>query len=222
MIIKSFGCSLIFGTDLPDHYDTGHPTKFNRAGSNFTWPAKIAQKKAADYKCYARAGAGNLQILEQILNQTTTNDPATFIIGWSFINRFDYHRPRVQSLSPWQTLMPIEQSDIARVYYRDLQSEYSDKLSNLAYIKLAIDTLNQKKISFLMTYMDESLFDCESNISDAVRDLQDYVRPYMTKFDGQTFLHWSQKHGFPISKTLHPLAAAHAAAAELIESYNLV
>jgi len=222
MIIKSFGCSLIFGTDLPDHYDTGHPTKFNRAGSNFTWPAKIAQKKAADYKCHARAGAGNLQILEQILNQTTTNDPATFVIGWSFINRFDYYRPRVQSLSPWQTLMPIEQSDIARVYYRDLHSEYSDKLSNLAYVKMAIDTLNQKKISFLMTYMDESLFDRESNISDAVRDLQDYVSPYMTKFDGQTFLHWSQKHGFPISKTLHPLEAAHAAAAELIESYNLV
>jgi hypothetical protein len=118
--------------------------------------------------------------------------------------------------------MPIEQSDIARVYYRDLHSEYSDKLSNLAYVKLAIDTLNQKKILFLMTYMDESLFDCESNISDAVRDLQDYVRPYMTKFDGQTFLHWSQTHGFPISKTSHPLEAAHAAAAELIESYNLM
>jgi len=217
MIFKSFGCSLIFGTDLPDLANG-----FLEAGSNFTWPAKLAQKKAADYKCHARAGAGNLQILEQILNQSNVTDSATFIIGWSFINRFDYYRPKVHSLSPWKTLMPIEQSDIARVYYRDLHSEYCDKLSSLAYIKLAIDTLTQKKISFVMTYMDETLFDRESNITAVVTELQDYVKPYMTKFDGQTFLHWSQKNGFPISKTLHPLEEAHTAAAELIESYNLV
>jgi len=217
MILKSFGCSLIFGTDLPDLANG-----FLKDGSNFTWPAKLAQNKAADYECYARAGAGNLQILEQILNQTNVNDPTTFIIGWSFINRFDYYRPRSHSLSPWKTLMPIETSDIAHVYYRDLHSEYCDKLSNLAYIKLAIDTLKQKNISFVMTYMDETLFNCGTDVSAAVTNLQDYVRPYMTKFDGQTFLDWSQTHGFPISNTLHPLEAAHAAAAELIESYNLV
>lgn len=217
MIFKSFGCSLIFGTDLPDL-----AVGFIRNGSKFTWPAKLAQKKAVDYKCYARAGAGNLQILEQILNQSKSDESATFIIGWSFINRFDYHRPKELTLSPWHTLMPIEQSDLARVYYRDLHSEYCDKLSNLAYIKLAIDTLNQRKISFVMTYMDETLFDRESNVSTAVTDLQDYVKPYMTKFDGLTFLHWSKKQGFPISNTLHPLEAAHTAAAELIESYNLV
>jgi hypothetical protein len=217
MIFKSFGCSLIFGTDLPDQ-----AIGFRREGSKFSWPAKLAQQKAAEYKCYARPGAGNLQILEQILNQTKINDSATFIIGWSFINRFDYHRPKDLTLSPWYTLMPIAQSDIARVYYRDLHSEYCDKLSSLAYIKLAIDTLTQKKISFVMTYMDELLFDRESNISVAVTELQDYVKPYMTKFDGQTFLQWSKKQGFPISKTLHPLEEAHTAAAELIESYNLV
>jgi len=217
MILKSFGCSLIFGTDLPDL-----AIKFRREGSKFSWPAKLAQKKAADYKCYARPGAGNLQILEQILNQTKINDPATFIIGWSFINRFDYHRPKELTLSPWHTLMPIEQSDLACVYYRDLHSEYCDKLSSLAYIKLAIDTLTQKKISFLMTYMDETLFNCGTDVTTAVTQLQDYVKPYMTKFDGLTFLQWSQQHGFPMSKTFHPLEAAHHAAAELIESYNLV
>jgi hypothetical protein len=217
MIIKSFGCSLIFGTDLPDL-----ALRFRREGSKFSWPALLAQKKAADYKCYARPGAGNLQILEQILNQATQDAPATFIIAWSFINRFDYYRPRIHNLNPWQTLMSIDTSDIAHVYYRDLHSEYCDKLSSLTYIKLAIDTLKQKKISFVMTYMDESLFNCESDISAAVTDLQDYVKPYMTKFDGQTFLDWSKKHGYPISKTLHPLEEAHAAAAKLIESYNLV
>ena len=85
MIFKSFGCSFIFGTDLPDL-----ALRFRREGSKFSWPAKLAQKKAADYKCYARPGAGNLQILEQILNQATQDAPATFIIAWSFINRFDF------------------------------------------------------------------------------------------------------------------------------------
>lgn len=217
MVLKSFGCSLIFGTDLPDL-----AVGYIKNGSKFTWPAKLAQKKAADYKCYARAGSGNLQILEQILNQINVDDSATFIIAWTFINRFDYYRPKVLSLSPWETLMSIDTSDIARVYYRNLHSEYCDKLSNLAYIKLAIDTLTQKKISFLMTYMDETLFNCGTDVSAAVTELQDYVKPYMTKFDGQTFLHWSKKQGFPISQTLHPLEEAHAAAAELIESYNLV
>ena len=217
MIFKSFGCSLIFGTDLPDL-----AIRFWREGSKFSWPAKLAQKKAVDYKCYARPGAGNLQILEQILNQTNTADPATFIIGWSFINRFDYYRPKELTLSPWYTLMPIEQSDPARVYYRDLHSEYCDKLSSLSYIKLAIDTLNQRKIPFIMTYMDESLFDRKSDISVAVTELQDYVQPHMTKFNGQTFLDWSRHNGFPVSNTLHPLEAAHIAAADLIESYNLV
>jgi hypothetical protein len=44
----------------------------------------------------------------------------------------------------------------------------------------------------------------------------------MTRFENKSFLEYSKEKGFEISQTLHPLGAAHRAAAELINSYNLV
>ena len=135
MKLKSFGCSFIFGTDLDDD---------GRAASNLTWPAQIAKKLNYQYECYARPGAGNLQIMEQVLNQCEDPEPVMFVIGWTWIDRFDYYNAHwnpQQSLSPWQTIMPIDQDTLANTYYRDLHSEYRDKLTNLTYIKLVLDTL---------------------------------------------------------------------------------
>ena len=73
-----------------------------------------------------------------------------------------------------------------------------------------------------MTYMDELMFDQRWHCTPAVSELQRYCQPYMTRFDGKTFLDYSRDRGFAISPTLHPLEEAHAAAAELIASYNLV
>jgi hypothetical protein len=44
----------------------------------------------------------------------------------------------------------------------------------------------------------------------------------MTRFDNKNLLDWSKQQGFEISATMHPLEAAHQAAFELIDSYNLV
>jgi len=106
---------------------------------------------------------------------------------------------------------------VALTYYRDLHSEYRDKLVNLNYIKTTIDTLQQKNITFVMTYMDRLLFDKQWHVTPAVLDLQNYVQPYMNLFENQTFLEWSKSHGFEISDRLHPLEPAHAAAADVIE-----
>lgn len=219
MTLKSFGCSFIFGTDLSDLV-----SGFDPNGSKLTWPALLAQKKSLAYKCYAVPGAGNLQILEKILNQVSIADPTVFVISWSYSNRFDYYPEPSTNINPlgnWKTVMPCDKDSVAGAYYRDLHSKYRDKFSSLSCIKIAVDTLNQKKIPFVMTYMDESLFDRKVN-SAATEYLQDYVQPYMTTFDSQTFLDWSRRHKHPISQTSHPLESAHAAAAELIESYNLV
>jgi hypothetical protein len=84
------------------------------------------------------------------------------------------------------------------------------------YIKLAIDTLRQKDIPFIMTYLDELLFDREYHITPAVIDLQDCVRPYMTMFEGKTFLDWSRNHGYLESAGWHPLEQAHAEGAKVM------
>ena len=207
MNVKSFGCSFIFGTDLADD---GHNKKFPSASSS-TWPALFAKDLNCQYHCYAKPGSGNLQILERLLGQTVNIDKDLFIVGWTWIDRFDYNN---RDNDQWKTIMPIDSDSLAKTYYRDIHSQYRDKLTSLMSIKLAIDTLKQKDCPFIMTYMDELIFETEWHTSPAISDLQDYVRPYMVKFDNLNFLEWSQKNGHTISKTMHPLESAHIAAAD--------
>ena len=230
MKLKSFGCSFIFGSELADDgrgYLSAKP-------SQFTWPALLAQDLNYNYECYARAGAGNLRILEKILAQTTVEDPAIFVIGWTWMDRFDYTvnptepviyteliRAEMIGNETWKTVRPGDSDSRAHNYYRDLHSEYRDKITNLIYIKTAIDTLKQKNIPFIMTGIDENLFDTQWHITAAVRSLQESIQPYMTRFEGKTFLEYSKEKGFPISGTMHPLESAHKSAFELIKSYNL-
>lgn len=226
MILKSFGCSFIYGTDL---VDDGRGFLSARS-SQLTWPSLLAQSLNYDYNCYARPGSGNLRILEKILAQTTVEEPAIFVIGWTWIDRFDYTteivhpvmRTEIIENEMWNTVMPVDSDSRAHNYYRELHSQYRDKLTNLIYIKTAVDTLKQKNIPFVMTYMDNLLFETQWQYTPAIKELQDYVLPYMTKFDGKTFLEYSKEKGFPISEALHPLEPAHQAAFELIKSYNLV
>jgi hypothetical protein len=171
-------------------------------------------------------GSGNLQILERLLNQLpATNSGDLVVVGWTWIDRFDYYNPnydRKASLTPWSTIMPIDQTDLAKTYYKHLHSEYKDKFSCLSHIKLAIDTLKQRNIPFVMTYMDRLLFDQRWHVSCGVTDMQSYIEPHMTTFDQLTFLEWSRKHNYSISPTWHPLEQAHLDAFELIKSYCLV
>jgi hypothetical protein len=77
-----------------------------------------------------------------------------------------------------------------------------------------IDTLLQKNIKFLMTHMDNLMFDQTWHITPAIRNLQEYIKPYTTTFEGQTFLDFSRTNGYPISDMLHPMELAHQAAAD--------
>ena len=225
MILKSFGCSFIFGTDLTDASYHGLT-----AGSQMTWPALLAADLDYKYQTHSRPGSGNLRILETVLQQSTEVESSVFVIGWTWIDRFDYTvAPTVEfnhwdfvGSNQWKTIMPVDRDLLAQTYYRDLHSQFRDKLTTLIYIKTAIDTLKQKHIPFVMTYMDDLIFETQWHITPAILDLQDYIRPYITTFEGQTFLEFSKEKGFPISETLHPLEDAHQAAFELIKSYNLV
>jgi len=218
MKLKSFGCSFIFGTDLADD---GRNLTIPTA-SNYTWPAHLARHLGYDYECYARPGSGNLQIAERVLSHVAEDQSVFYVIGWSWIDRFDYtnstisNDPILTKWWNWRTLMPIDNGDLAQTYYRGLHSEYRDKLCSLMQIKLVIDTLVQRGCQFIMTYQDELLFDQQWNHTPAVLNLQQAVLPYMTTFDGQTFLDYSRQHGFEISPTLHPLEEAHQSAAQVL------
>lgn len=216
MKLKSFGCSFIFGSELADDgRDLRIPT-----ASNQTWPAHLARHFNYDYECYARPGSGNLQIAERVLSHSVDPEPALFVIGWSWIDRFDYtnstinNNPIASKWTNWRTLLPIDTTDLAQTYYKGLHTEYRDKLTTLMSIRLVIDVLKQKGFPFLMTYMDELIFDQRWNTTPAVIDLQEYVKPYMNQFEDLTFLNWSRKNKFPEGMASHPLEQAHKAASE--------
>ena len=221
MQVKSFGCSFIFGSELADeilNLDIKHHRSYF-AGSQLTWPCIVAKNYGYQYNTYARPGSGNLQILERLSSHFAgpVNDDVCCVVGWTWIDRFDYFTESSQWLGlPWATLMPIDTTETAKIYYRVLHSEIKDKFTNLLYIKQAIDLLKEKSIPFIMTYMDHLLFDTRWNTTPAVTELQNYVKPYMTTFDGLNFQEWTKKNNFPISEIGHPLEQAHQSAAEYI------
>jgi len=213
MRLKSFGCSFIHGTELADQ------TFVNARDmpSQLTWPAHLAQHLDRQYVCFSHGGSGNLQILARVLDQVSNSDSSdVFVIGWTWIERFDYYVDNSGDLTvdPWNTILPVDLGTVAEVYYRDLHSEFRDKFVSLTSIKLAIDTLQQRGIPFVMTSLDDLLFDQQWHISPAIIDLQSYIRPYITDFDGQTFLEWTRSNGYPVGPGGHPLEAAHRAAAD--------
>lgn len=213
MKIKSFGCSFIFGTDLqdnpPDNVKTNPVGKF----SQLTWPALLAKHKNYDYECCARPGSGNLQIAERVLNSCADDRTSFYIIDWTWIDRFDYIGSN-DLWQPWKTLRPADHDTLSQDYYKHLHSEYRDKLVSLFYVKTVIDTLVNSKIKFLMTHEDKLMFDQCWHVSPAIKDLQHSIEPYITTFDGKTFLEWSRSCGFPESPTWHPLEQAHKEAAD--------
>jgi len=219
MKLKSFGCSFIWGSEMADAHT--NPSKCS-------WPALLADHLRMPYACYARPGGGNLIVAEQILNQVALSgasgrlmEPAVFVINWTYIDRFDYadaKHKRFDNDYPnnprWDTIRPggnwDGQESLADHYFRNLHSEYRDKLTTLMHIKLCIDTLNQAGHEFIMTYMDDLLFDTRWHTSSAVLKLQEYIRPHMRQFDGRNMSEYSRDCGHDFGLQAHPLESAHA------------
>lgn len=196
MTLHSFGCSFIYGSDLDS--------------PSLTWPSLMARELGCHHICHAVPGAGNLQIMESVLQNYQPGDIC--IVGWTWIDRFDFVDISDES---WQTLRPALDHQHADFYYRNLHSQYRDMLTNLCYIKTVIDTLGDS--NYIMTALDYLLFE-EVNPNwhqpNAVSKLQNLVKPHIKDFGGKNFLDWSRDRGFDISEKWHPLEDAHKAAAD--------
>ena len=216
MRITSFGCSFTLGTELSDDVqDLPQPT-----ASQLTWPALIARSLGADYVCRARGGSGNLSMMDRALSRCCYFPDDVNIINWTFADRFDYSDPGGRHFgngkADYLTARPGESDPISDFYFRNMHSEYRDKITNLVYIKTVIDQLIGADVKFLMTSIDPTLFCQRWHAPPHLVKLQDAVRPYIHDFEGRNFLDWSRHRGFPITPAGHPLEEAHAAAAELM------
>lgn len=218
MKLKSFGCSLIFGSDLHDDGRSG----LMATPSRHTYPALISQALGLDYSCQARPGAGNFEILCRLLDEIATGEPAIYVINWTWIDRFSYvNRDMSTGHHPynpwgWQSVLPTDQDDLAEIYYRDLHSQLRDKLQTLSAVKSALDALKYTGNEFVMTWTDYLMWETEWHCTPGVRWMQQQVRPYFSDFEGTSFLEWCRKHQFEISAASHPLEPAHRAAADFV------
>jgi hypothetical protein len=214
MKIKSFGCSFTYGSDLEDCM----PYNKDSCHSMLTWPALLAKKQNLEYECHAWPGIGNLQIMNSVLEQAKLDDPAVFIVNWTWIDRFDYIHPDHQA---FLTLRPDGESPTHKLYYKYFFNQYHSMLTNAAYVVSVIKILQTRNIRFFMTAQDKILVEpVDANWHDprAISMLQKILGPYLHWFDGQTFLEWSRKHGYPESEAWHPLEPAHQAAADYMIS----
>ena len=181
--------------------------------SQKTWPALLAKKFNLDYECYAYPGQGNFKILCDLISEAGLDDPALMIINWTWIDRFDY----VNEFEQWSTLRPVSDSSLNDFYYRNLHSQFKDILTSVYAINTAVDFLNERKIPFVMSYMDYNILetvDPDWHDPRYLSVVQNKVKKYLVDFQGKNFLDWSRDQGFPISKSWHPLEDAHQAAAE--------
>lgn len=218
MKLKSFGCSFVFGTDLHDDGRNG----LYATGSKFTFPALVAKHLGVEYLTFARPGASNMEILSCLLAEISRGEPSLYMINWTYIDRFGYTRedlvkrlPRWNPLG-WTSIMPIDDTDVARCYYNHIHSELRDKIESLIYMKSAVDALRACNQQFIMTWTDKLLWSKEWHAPPAVQWLQQQNEPYVADFQGHSFVEWSKFNGFEISDTQHPLEAAHEAASDLI------
>ena len=210
MNLKSFGCSFIFGSELHD--------QIRLSASQHTWPAIWARHLNLRYQCYASPGIGNVRIAEQVLNQIQRGESAVYVIGWTWIERFDFVQ---KDGDKWRTLSAWDSDSVAANYYRDIHSQYWDKLQTLTYVNLVVQQLLKHQHKFFMTYMDDLMLEHEFHCTPAMQLLQQQIKPYLHQFQGMNFLDWSHFNGFEISQiNHHPLEAAHQAAFEYVKHYH--
>lgn len=198
MKIKCFGCSFVYGSDLAD--------------PNSAWPSLIAHRLDLPYQTHAWPGVGNLYILDQLMNHADCD--SVCIVNWTFIDRFDYCPGTTDQ---WHTLRPVYDTEHAAYYFRNLHGQYRDMLTSLVYINTAIEFLQDRGIGFLMTCMDDLVYEAvlpSWHPDQATQWLQSKIRGQIQTYDGKNFLDWSRDHGWPVSPALHPLEQAHQAAAD--------
>jgi len=201
MNLRSFGCSFIYGSEL--------------SSRDNTWPARIADRLGLEHHNHGIEGAGNLRIMESILTHVTKDDIC--VVNWAWIDRFDFVTVRDEQ---WHSMVPCDTHSRAEFYYRNFHSQYRDMLTNLVYVKTALDHLECMGVGYLMTYMDDLLFETVKDSwhdSRAVTGLQHELRSHMVLFQGMTFLQWSRINQYPESQLWHPLDEAHFAAADLMQ-----
>ena len=200
----------------------GHQKNQQHGYSNLTWPALLANHvEANDYFCHAQPGMSNAGIVRTImgfLNEFQASD--LLVINWTYISRWEYYDlSEIRAKYAWKSVRPDSQSDIAKFYFKNLQSELAEKWAALQQMMLVSSTLKNKNIPFIMTCQDQLALDKEWHVTEYITSLQDEIGEDIIWFDGKGFNDWAVDNQYPLGKmNNHPLEEAHQAAFEYIKN----
>ena len=218
MILGAFGDSFLFGNelqDLPEVFPLGYD--FNRC-SHLTYPALLAKKLELPYQCFAFPGVGNQWILNNILSCIQRNkDSVFYVINWTWIDRFDIYDKNSQDQfnRRWVTVRPsLDNHSIDKFYYKNMHSEMLDKTLSLGHIYQAICALESNSCKYIMTYMDDLIFDYRWHATENILFLQSQIKDKLDNYDSKTFIDWAKINQYKFGKYNHPLELAHEKAAE--------
>ena len=206
MKLKSFGCSFIWGSELPD---IQLPKNF----SNLTWPALLSRELNMPYECHANPGRGNFFIANQVLDQLALNEPSLYVVNWTWIDRFDFFD--LNNKGHWETLRPGRGNHPhGDFYYRNLHSELRDKLHSLQLIKLVTLELLASGQPFIMCYMDDLIFDQQWHTTPSMIKQQEFTKSLMLHWgirdhDPMNWCGWAVQQGHPVTKSNHLLESGH-------------
>jgi hypothetical protein len=201
MILASFGCSFVWGTELPD-------CSADQA-SALSWPSLVARDLGYEYRCHAQGGRGNVFIAEQIMLHAYQAD--LLLVNWTFLDRYD-----IRQHNHWQTCLPGHEQD--RDYFERYQNDYRDKLTALLLIKNCVDYVIARGKSLVMSAQDPLLFDRNFHSSALTCLLQHQIKPYFLDFEGQSHSEWAHSRGHPLTPQGHLLESGHRAVADHVLS----
>ena len=216
--IVGFGDSFVFGSELANNED-GHRS----------WVGQAAKQLGVDYETTAVSGCGNENITRQIVTYFSNNprNNVVAVINWTWGARWDFYIPGIER---WTTLglscvpsklaplVGMEEAEKILEFYNKYpgHSTLWDKFRTLQTIYTAQQYLKQLNVPTVQTYMDYEMWDTEWHAPDYIKTLQNLTKEPLQNFEGQNFLDWSRKHGFPITEPWwHPLEPAHEAACKL-------
>ena len=183
------------------------------SASRLTWPARLSREFDMVYECYARPGRGNFFIANQVLDNLAKNEPALHVINWTYIDRFDF--VDLNNREVWETLRPGRGNHPhGDFYYRNLHSELRDKLHNLQLIKLVTMELLAAGHPFIMTYMDDLIWDQRWHTTLAMCQQQEFLKPHMLHWglkdhDPMNWSGWAVQQGHPVTAQNHLLESGH-------------
>lgn len=227
--VISFGDSFTWGTDLadampaeeweqmPQKWKSQNP--FDTMYSRKTWPALMAQHFDQDYICLAKPGCSNQTIVRKFFeNIHLIERKDTVVVNFTWRDRYDFYNDEKRE---WTTVRPsgTEDNEYHELYYKYLHCTMWDQVENLKAINLIMSWLDKNQSSYIVTCIDELIFDDPWYRTPLIETLQNQYVSDITWFEKKGFHQWAKDKGFAISEAWHPLEEAHAAAWEYINEF---